>query len=87
MLRLHQLVLKLDEAKDFDVGHLRRLCAQRLKVKETDIQEVKLKKRSVDARGREGAHFTLTADVLLRDAKAEGRIAQKFKPNQVVFLS
>ena len=83
MLRLHQLVLKLDEAKDFDVGHLRRLCAQRLKVKETDIQEVKLKKRSVDARGREGAHFTLTADVLLRDAKAEGRIAQKFKPNQV----
>ena len=83
MLRLHQLVLELDQAKDFDENLLRRLCAQRLKVKESDIQEVRLKKRSVDARGREGAHFSLTADVLLRDAKAEGRIAQKFKPNQV----
>ena len=83
MLRLHQLVLALDDVKSFDENMLRRLCAQRLKVKEDHIQEVKLKKRSVDARGREGAHFTLTADVLLKDAKAEPRIAQKFKPNQV----
>jgi len=83
MLRLHQLVLKLDDAQAFDESMLRRLCAQRLKVKESDIQNVKLRKRSVDARGREGAHFTLTADVILKDAKAEPRIAQKFKPNQV----
>ena len=84
MLRLHQLVLSLEDALHLDDALLRRLCAQRLKVKEEMIAEVK--KRSVDARGREGAHFTLTADVILKNAKGEEKLAQKFKPNQVGYL-
>lgn len=86
MLRVHQLVLGLDMAQKLDEAMLRRLCAQKLHIKEETISQVKLKKRSVDARGKEGVHFTLTADVLLKDARSEERIAQKFKPNQVVFL-
>lgn len=86
MLRLHQLVLSLDDALHLDDALLRRLCAQRLKVREERIQEVRLKKRSIDARGREGAHWTLTADVLLKEAQGEEAIARKFRPNQVGYL-
>lgn len=86
MLRLHQITLSLDDASRLDESLLRALCARRLRVGEERIREVKLQKRSVDARGREGAHFTLTADVLLDDAALEKRIAQKYKPNQVGYL-
>ena len=86
MLRLHQLTVTLDEYPALDDAMLRRLCASRLRVKEDRIAQVRLQKRSVDARGRDGVHFTITADVLLRDAAAEEKIAQKFKPNQVGYL-
>ena len=86
MLRLHQLLIGLDEARDVNEAFLRRLCAQRLKIKESRIARVRLSKRSVDARGREGVRFALTADVLLSDAEGEARIAQKFKPNQVTYV-
>lgn len=86
MLRLHQITLSLDDASRLDEPLLRALCARRLRVQEERIREVKLQKRSVDARGREGAHFTLTADVLLDDAALEKRLAQKFRPNQVGYL-
>jgi len=86
MLRVHQLAVTLDEYPKLDEGMLRRLCAARLRIKEDRILEVRLQKRSVDARGREGVHFTVTADVLLRDAAGEEKLAQKFKPNQVGYL-
>ena len=86
MLRLHQLAVSLDDYPKLDEQMLRRLCAARLKIKEDRILQVRLQKRSVDARGREGVHFTVTADVLLKDAQGEEKIAQKFKPNQVGFL-
>ena len=87
MLRVHQIALSLDEALDINDALLRRLCAQKLRVRENQIAAVKLSKRSVDARGREGAHFTLTVDAVLRDRSAEEKLAQKFKPNQVGYLS
>ena len=86
MLRLHQLVVSLDDYPKLDEAMLRRLCAARLKVKEDRIAQVRLQKRSVDARGRDGVRFTVTADVLLKDAAGEEKIAQKFKPNQVGYL-
>ena len=86
MLRLHQLVVSLDDYPKLDEGMLRRLCAARLKIKEDRILQVRLQKRSVDARGREGVHFTVTVDALLKDAAGEEKIAQKFKPNQVGYL-
>ena len=86
MLRLHQLVVTLDEYPKLDEAMLKRLCAARLKIKEDRISQVRLQKRSVDARGREGVHFTITVDALLKDAASEEKIAQKFKPNQVGYL-
>ena len=65
MLRLHQLVVALDDYPGLDEAMLRRLCAARLKIKEERIREVRLQKRSVDARGRDGVHFTVTVDALL----------------------
>lgn len=85
MLRLHQLPLALDEAEHWESA-LRRLCARRLKVREERIAALKLVKRSVDARGREGACFRLTADVLLEDEKSEERMARAFQPNQVTYV-
>ncbi len=86
MLRLHQLVVSLDDYPKLDEPMLRRLCAARLKIKEDRIAQVRLQKRSVDARGREGVHFTVTVDALLKDTAGEEKIAQKFKPNQVGYL-
>ncbi len=86
MLRVHQLTVTLDEYPKLDEGMLRKLCASRLRIKEDRIAQVRLQKRSVDARGKEGVHFTVTADVLLKDGAGEEKLAQKFKPNQVGYL-
>ena len=85
MLRVHQLALSLDEAAQINDALLRRLCARQLKIREDRIAQVRLSKRSVDARGREGVHFTLTVDVSLRDVSQEQRVARSFKPNQVAY--
>ena len=85
MLRVHQLALSLDEAAQINDALLRRLCARQLKIREDRIAQVRLSKRSVDARGREGVHFTLTVDVSLRDVSQEQRVARGFKPNQVAY--
>ncbi len=89
MLRLHQLVVPLDGAVDFDAAKLLRLCAQRLRVSEKAIAQARLVKRSVDARGRGGVHFSLTADVTLVNVgeAEEKRIASRFKPNQVTIIT
>lgn len=88
MLRLHQLVLSLEDALCFDDDLLRRLCAKRLNIPLDRVASATLRKRSVDARGRGGARFSLTADVTLKNAGAaqEERIAGKFKPNQVTVI-
>ncbi|MBP3645549.1 MAG: NAD(P)/FAD-dependent oxidoreductase [Clostridia bacterium] len=86
MLRVHQLVLSLDDALHVNDALLRRLCARQLKIKENQIAQVRMSKRSVDARGKEGVHFTLTVDVQLRDASQEEKTAKRFKPNQVGYV-
>ena len=86
MLRLHQLVVALDDFPRLDESMLRRLCAQRLRIREERIVQVRLQKRSVDARGRDGVHFSVTVDALLSDDAAEQAIARKFRPNQVGYL-
>jgi len=86
MLRVHQIVLTLDDALHVDEALLRRLCAQKLRVPENKIAAVRLSKRSVDARGREGAHFTLTVDAALREKNTEEKLSRKFKPNQVTYI-
>lgn len=86
MLRVHQLALPLDDAMHLDDAMLRRMCARALKVAENRIAQVRMSKRSVDARGREGAKFTLTVDVTLRESAQEERLAAKFKPNQVAYI-
>ena len=44
MLRLHQLVVTLDDYPKLDEQMLKRLCAARLKVKEDRIAQVKCPK-------------------------------------------
>ncbi len=89
MLRLNQLVLSLDDALHYDEALLRRLCAKRLGIPVERVASATLRKRSVDARGRGGAHFSLTADVTLRHTGAaeEERIAKKYRPNQVTVVA
>ena len=79
MLRVHQLTLSLDDALHVDDALLRRLCARQLKIKENQIAQVRMAKRSVDARGKEGVHFTLTVDVQLRNASEEEKLAKRRK--------
>ena len=86
MLRVHQLTLSLDDALHVDDALLRRLCARQLKIKENQIAQVRMAKRSVDARGKEGVHFTLTVDVQLRNASEEEKLARRFKPNQAGYV-
>ncbi|MBP3542538.1 MAG: NAD(P)/FAD-dependent oxidoreductase [Clostridia bacterium] len=80
MLRIHQLKLPL--SKTPDEVTLRRLCAAYLKLPENRIGEVKLQKRSVDARDKGDVHFALTVDAEILGGSEE-KLAAKFKPNQV----
>ncbi len=84
MLRVHQLTLALDD--NASEALLKRLCARQLKIKEDRIRQVRLSKKSVDARGREGARFTVTVDVSLREPEKEERLAKAFRPNQVAYV-
>lgn len=88
MLRLHQLVLPLEDALHFDESALNRLCARRLNVPVERVASARLRKRSVDARGKGGVHFSLTADVVIKgaDGPEEARLAKRFKPNQVTVI-
>lgn len=84
MLRIHQLKLPLSGTPDEDT--LRRLCAAYLKLPENRIGAVHLQKRSVDARDKRDVHFALTVDAEVRDGN-EGKIAGRFKPNQVALIA
>ncbi len=58
-LRISQLRQRLD---DYQVP-LARLAARALRVKESDLRDVRLARKSVDARDKGDVHFTLTLDV------------------------
>ncbi len=85
MLRLHQIRLAPDNAAD-GTSDLRALAAARLKLPNSDIQSVRIARRSVDARNKRDVCFMLSLDVKLRSAALEQKLIKRFKPNQAVLL-
>ena len=85
VLRLHQLAVPLEKAAALDGDGLRRLCALRLRVPLSQIVSARLVKRSVDARGE--VRLTVSADVVLADARLEASLARRFQPNQVTVFA
>lgn len=56
---------------DFDTAMLKAAVAKKLKLKEGQIDSLRLIKKSVDARKKDNVHFTVTADVTTnQDAQA-----------------
>lgn len=72
MIRLSNLNVSLD----FDFDGLKKLCAEKLNIPETDIKEVSLSRKSVDARRKNDIHFTLSVDI---KAKHENVLIKKHK--------
>lgn len=72
MIRLSNLNVSLD----FDFDGLKKLCAEKLNIPETDIKEVSLSRKSVDARRKNDIHFTLSVDI---KAKQENVLIKKHK--------
>ena len=62
MIELRDMRLGLD-------GDLRAECARKLRVPERDVLEVRLLRRSVDARKKNDVHFTVSAAVSLRGSE------------------
>ena len=60
-IRISQVRLKLDDYR----LPLERIAARALRVKESELTEVRLARKSVDARDKGDVHFTLTLDVTL----------------------
>lgn len=59
MIELRDVYLPLD-------GDLRAACAKKLRLPEKELREIRLLRRSVDARHKNDVHFTVTAAVSLR---------------------
>ena len=72
MIRLSNLNVSLD----FDFDGLKKLCAEKLNIPETDMKEVSLSRKSVDARRKNDIHFTLSVDI---KAKQENVLIKKHK--------
>ena len=64
----------------FTDEQLKNKTAKELGVKPSDITELKLAKRSVDARRKSDVHFTVSAELTLKD---EDAVLGKFQPNKV----
>ncbi len=65
MIRINQIKMPL-EAEDFD---LRSSVAKTLKIKNEDIELLRVFKRSVDSRDKENIFFVYSVDVFVRDEK------------------
>lgn len=88
MLRVHQLRLSLEQGSEPEQTILIPMCANRLSIPQDRIAKATIVKRSVDARDKGDVHFTITVDVLLKDAteQMENTIAEKFRPNEVAYV-
>lgn len=76
MLRITNIKLSLDE----DESLLKTKVAKKLKVLEKDILNIKIFKKSIDARRKNNIHFVYTLDV---DIKDEDKILRKYSTKGV----
>ena len=75
MIRTAQLKLKVGHNKD----ELSKAAAKALKIKENEIADIKIVKRSVDARKKPELYFVYTADIELRREKNEESVVRRCK--------
>lgn len=61
---------------DFDISWIEEFLAHKLKIKRSEIKEIKLIKKSVDARKKSDVHFVITVAARLED---EARVLGKSK--------
>ena len=80
MIELRDVKLPLD-------GDLAAACAKKLRVRAEEITEVKLLRRSVDARKKDNVHFTVTAAVGLRRGEERYTPYVPWTPPRVEVLS
>lgn len=87
MLRIHQLSLSPSQMHTANERTYIFLCAEKLGVKPSAIRSAVLRKRSLDARGRQGVCYRLTVDANLVSEKQEKDLAAKFPANQVTWMA
>ncbi len=75
MIRTAQLKLKVGHNKD----ELFKAAAKALRIKENEIADIKIVKRSVDARKKPELYFVYTADIELRREKNEESVVRRCK--------
>ncbi len=73
MLRLREVKIPIDEKQD-----LTKYVVNTLKIKAFDIQNLKIKKRAIDARKKTNIKFVYVVDLLLRD---EEKVLEMHKKN------
>lgn len=80
MIRINDIYLPLD----YDEKELIKRTAAEIRVKPSDISNIKLSKLSVDARKKHDVHFTASVSA---DVKNEKRILSAFPKNKVTAVS
>ena len=75
MIRLEQIAL----AHDHTEKDLYKAVCSKCRITRGEIADIKVVKRSVDARKKDNVHYSLTADVELKSKALENRLLKTFK--------
>ena len=73
MIRINQLTLPVDHGEEA----IKKKAAKLLKVDESAIGEIRIVRRSIDARKKPQLLFSYTVDVMLANSKREGTVIKK----------
>lgn len=73
MIRMNQLTLEVGH----DPGAVKKKAAKLLRMPETAIRNVKIVRRSIDARKKDRLLFSYVVDVTLTDGRKEGAVVKK----------
>ena len=66
MIRIRQLKIVVDK---ITVNDLKSKCAKRLKIRDKDIKDIKIVRRSIDARNKPNIYFSYTIDIKANNEK------------------
>ena len=77
MIRVRQIFIKIENNTDKD---LIKKLSQKLKVKESDILDFKINKRSLDARNKNNIHYVYELDAKVKN---ESKILKKLNSQDI----
>ena len=81
MIRIRQLKVNINNDNDLE---LKNVIANKIKISVSDIKEIKIIKRSIDARKKPDLFYIYEVDILVDN---EDKILKKFKDNDDILLS